>query len=73
MFDSSLFRDIQKQEIFFNFIASLKTLTKNAIPTKTHLFIKYLKDINKLGRCYTQNIDNLEARLGRNKNWSWWL
>lgn len=34
--------------------------------TPTHRFIKTLRDTRKLVRCYTQNIDGLEAREGLN-------
>lgn len=33
-------------------------------PTFTHLFIKRLRDMKKLLRCYTQNIDGLEVKAG---------
>ncbi|KAJ3024790.1 UNVERIFIED_CONTAM: hypothetical protein HDU68_007778 [Siphonaria sp. JEL0065] len=63
MFDASLFRDPLTTSIFYTFIAELKILSDNANLTKTHHFLKTLNDRGQLLRCYTQNIDCLEARL----------
>ncbi|KAJ3015257.1 UNVERIFIED_CONTAM: hypothetical protein HDU68_012817 [Siphonaria sp. JEL0065] len=63
MFDASLFRDPLTTSIFYTFIAELKILSDSANLTKTHLFLKTLNDRGQLLRCYTQNIDCLEARL----------
>ena len=37
---------------------------KHFLPTPTHHFIKLLNDKGILRRCYTQNIDSLEAKAG---------
>ncbi|KAJ3258873.1 hypothetical protein HK103_003255 [Boothiomyces macroporosus] len=45
-------------------MAALKKTSDNACVTKTHQFIKKMSDWNKLLRCYTQNIDDLDDRAG---------
>lgn len=50
--------------MYYTFIAELIKLTQKAIPTKTHHFINNLNTDGRLQRCYTQNIDGLEVRLG---------
>lgn len=64
IFDASLFRDPESTAIFYSFISRLKTLVDAALPTPTHHFIKTLDTGNKLLRSYTQNIDNLEGKVG---------
>ena len=50
--------------MFYTFIASLRHTIISDIKgtTATHKFIRSLRDKRKLVRCYTQNIDGLEAR-----------
>ncbi|KAI9739241.1 MAG: hypothetical protein M1834_007454 [Cirrosporium novae-zelandiae] len=65
LFDSMLFKDQTSTEIFYMFIAALrKRIQEVASTSMTHKFIRVLRDGNKLVRCYTQNIDGLEAREG---------
>ena len=64
LFDASLFRDEATTRIFWTFMGELKALIGQANATPTHRFIHELHSSNKLLRCYTQNIDGLEARLG---------
>lgn len=66
LFDSQLWKDPVSTSVFYTFIASLrkKILEEVKIVTSTHRFIKALRDARKLIRCYTQNIDGLEAREG---------
>lgn len=64
LFDINIFRKSQTTEIFYSFMAGLRTATYNAHATPTHHFLKLLKDKKKLLRCYTQNIDGLEYRVG---------
>jgi len=45
-------------------MGELKELVTAANVTPTHRFIKDLEDQNSLLRCYTQNIDGMETRLG---------
>lgn len=50
----------------YSFIASLRRKIRVDVkqPSRTHGFIRVLRDSNRLIRCYTQNIDGLEAREG---------
>lgn len=64
LFDVILFRDERSTEIFYSFMAGLRSATLDAQPTHTHQLLKLLKDKKKLLRCYTQNIDGLEFRAG---------
>lgn len=45
-------------------MGELKKIVDQAETTQVHSFIKFLVDQKKLLRCYTQNIDCLENRLG---------
>lgn len=66
LFDNQLWKERASTSTFYTFIANLrKTIledVKRASPT--HRFIRTLRDKGKLVRCYTQNIDGLEAREG---------
>ena len=64
LFDSSLWKDELSTSVFYTFIASLRRKIRDEVTetTATHKFIKVLRDKKKLLRCYTQNIDGLEAR-----------
>ena len=44
-------------------MGELKATTDEAKPTVAHNFIKHLDERGRLMRCYTQNIDGLEARV----------
>lgn len=68
LFDSQLWKDPISTSVFYTFIASLRKRTHEEVKkaTSTHHFIKILRDTRKLVRCYTQNIDGLEAREGLN-------
>lgn len=61
-----IWKDPTSTAVFYKFIASLRASIhedgKN--PTPTHRFIKTLRDRRKLVRCYTQNIDGMEERVG---------
>ncbi|CAO3591676.1 unnamed protein product [Absidia cylindrospora] len=61
LFDAMLFKDEQQTRCFYTFMAELKTLIGQAQPTATHNFINAMKNKGQLLRCYTQNIDCLEA------------
>jgi NAD-dependent SIR2 family protein deacetylase len=52
--------------VFYTFIASLRRKIREEVQntTPTHKFIRALRDSGRLVRCYTQNIDGLEAREG---------
>ena len=68
LFDSQLWKDSISTSVFYTFIASLRRTIYEDVKkaTSTHRFIKILRDTGKLVRCYTQNIDGLEAREGLN-------
>lgn len=53
-------------KVFYQFIASLRQKIRDDVKdtSMTHKFIKALRDGGRLMRCYTQNIDGLEARDG---------
>ena len=66
LFDSILWKDPVSTSVFYTFIASLRKqlhIDKRRT-TPTHRLIRTLRDNRKLVRCYTQNIDGLESRLG---------
>lgn len=66
LFDSIIWKDPLTTSIFYTFIASLRKKIREDVKhtTPTHKFIRALRDSGKLVRCYTQNIDGLEARDG---------
>ncbi|CCE86018.1 Piso0_005662 [Millerozyma farinosa CBS 7064] len=64
LFDISIFRDEMTVSLFLSFMEQLYSFSETASPTETHRFIRMLKDKKKLLRCYTQNIDGLEQKLG---------
>ena len=66
LFDSRLFQDAKSTTIFYRFISSLRQKIHNEVKdtSATHKFIRTLRDGGRLMRCYTQNIDGLEAREG---------
>ncbi|KAJ3339671.1 hypothetical protein HDU93_007897 [Gonapodya sp. JEL0774] len=64
IFDAHLFRDPESTRAFYCFMSELKLLTDRAQTTPVHTLIRDLDERGSLLRCYTQNIDDLEARLG---------
>lgn len=66
LFDCNLWKSPLSTSTFYKFISSLRQRIREEIKTTspTHKFIKTLRDTRKLVRCYTQNIDGLEAREG---------
>lgn len=64
LFDISLFNSHESISDFAVFMSKLYSETIRARPTKTHRFISDISKDNKLVRCYTQNIDGIEAKLG---------
>lgn len=66
LFDISLFQSKESIKCFSTFMSNLYSSTLNANPTTTHQFIHNQISKNKVLRCYTQNIDGLESRLGLN-------
>ncbi|KAJ2478091.1 NAD-dependent deacetylase hst3 [Coemansia sp. RSA 2320] len=64
LFDATLFSDPAMIGLFYSFMGELRNLVSRATCTPTHSFIKELDEAGKLLRCYTQNIDSLEKRIG---------
>ncbi|KAL8711883.1 MAG: hypothetical protein Q9220_003827 [cf. Caloplaca sp. 1 TL-2023] len=66
LFDSRIWKDPTSTSVFYTFIASLRKKIREEVKqtTSTHRFIRTMRDSRKLVRCYTQNIDGLESRLG---------
>lgn len=74
LFDAVLFSSPDTIQVFFTFMSYLRDCILNANSTQTHKLLKLLKEKKKLLRCYTQNIDGLEAHEGLEtgitpKNW----
>ncbi|KAL9103050.1 MAG: hypothetical protein Q9163_001880 [Psora crenata] len=66
LFDAMIWKDPASTSTFYRFIASLRRSIRDDVRTTaaTHRFIRKLRDGKRLVRCYTQNIDGLEAREG---------
>ncbi|KAL9604139.1 MAG: hypothetical protein Q9219_000727 [cf. Caloplaca sp. 3 TL-2023] len=66
LFDARIWNDPISTSVFYTFIASLRRRIREEVKqtTLTHRFIRTIRDSRKLVRCYTQNIDGLESRLG---------
>ncbi|KAJ2829746.1 NAD-dependent deacetylase hst3 [Coemansia furcata] len=64
LFDATLFGDPGMISLFYTFMGELRNLISRANCTPTHAFIKEMDEAGKLLRCYTQNIDSLEKRIG---------
>ena len=66
LFDARVWKDPVSTATFYTFIASLRKRIQDEVKqtSHTHKFIRALRDGGRLMRCYTQNIDGLEAREG---------
>ncbi|KAK6063817.1 hst3 protein [Seiridium cupressi] len=64
LFDSNIWADPLKTSVFYRFATTLRQKVKEVEPTTTHHFIARLRDIGKLTRVYTQNIDEIEKKIG---------
>lgn len=64
LFDCNIWADPLKTSVFYRFATSLRQRVKEAEPTITHRFIAQMRDAGKLGRVYTQNIDEIEKKIG---------
>jgi len=64
LFDAQIWSCPIKTSVFYTFISTLRQKVREAQPTKSHYFVSVLRDSRKLVRCYTQNIDQLEERVG---------
>jgi NAD-dependent SIR2 family protein deacetylase len=64
LFDCNIWSDPLKTSVFYRFATSLRQKVKDVEPTRTHHFIATLRDGGKLARVYTQNIDEIEKKIG---------
>ena len=64
LFDVGIWSDPLRTSVFYTFATSLRQKIKDAEPTGSHKFISHLRDCGKLVRCYTQNIDQIEEKVG---------
>ncbi|PNY21215.1 NAD-dependent histone deacetylase HST3 [Tolypocladium capitatum] len=64
LFDANIWSDPIRTSVFYTFATSLRQKIKEAEPTSSHRFISHLRDRGKLVRCYTQNIDRIEEKVG---------
>ncbi|KAK4118886.1 DHS-like NAD/FAD-binding domain-containing protein [Parathielavia appendiculata] len=64
LFDAQIWSCPIKTSVFYTFVSTLRDKVRSAEPTESHRFLSVLRDSRKLVRCYTQNIDQLEERVG---------
>ncbi|KAI0399723.1 hypothetical protein F4802DRAFT_620856 [Xylaria palmicola] len=64
LFDCNIWADPLKTSVFYRFATSLRQRVKDVEPTTTHRFIAQMRDVGKLARVYTQNIDEIEKKIG---------
>ncbi|KAK7996816.1 hypothetical protein PG989_004856 [Apiospora arundinis] len=64
LFDANIWSDPVKTSVFYRFATTLRQKVKDVQPTSTHHFIAQLRDNGKLARVYTQNIDEIEKKIG---------
>lgn len=64
LFDATIWACPVRTSVFYTFATSLRQKIKDAEPTSSHRFISHLRDRGKLVRCYTQNIDQIEEKVG---------
>lgn len=64
LFDASIWSDPLKTSVFYTFATNLRQKSRYASPSGSHHFITHLRNTGKMVRCYTQNIDLLEDKVG---------
>lgn len=64
LFDASIWACPIRTSVFYTFATTLRQKARDVTPTSSHLFISHLRDRGKLVRCYTQNIDRIEEKVG---------
>ncbi|KAI0131865.1 hypothetical protein BJ170DRAFT_679764 [Xylariales sp. AK1849] len=64
LFDCNIWSDPLKTSVFYQFATTLRQKVKEVEPTTTHRFLARLRDVGKLARVYTQNIDEIEKKIG---------
>ncbi|SPO01531.1 uncharacterized protein DNG_04204 [Cephalotrichum gorgonifer] len=64
LFDASIWSCPIRTSVFYTFATTLRQKVRDVTPTSSHFFISHLRDRGKLVRCYTQNIDRIEEKVG---------
>lgn len=66
LFNARVFQSAEATTMFYQFITTFREKIRQEVKqtSPTHKFIRTLRDGGRLMRCYTQNIDGLEAREG---------
>ncbi|PKS05999.1 hypothetical protein jhhlp_007832 [Lomentospora prolificans] len=64
LFDASIWSCPIRTSVFYTFATTLRQKAREVSPTTSHHFISHLRDRGKLVRCYTQNIDRIEEKVG---------
>jgi hercynylcysteine S-oxide lyase len=64
LFDAQIWSDPLRTSVFYTFATTLRQKVRDVQPTPSHYFISHLRDRGKLVRCYTQNIDRIEEKVG---------
>lgn len=64
LFDASIWACPVRTSVFYTFATTLRQRVRDVTPTSSHVFIGHLRDRGKLVRCYTQNIDRIEEKVG---------
>lgn len=64
LFDASIWACPVRTSVFYTFATTLRQKARDVSPTTSHHFIGHLRDRGKLVRCYTQNIDRIEEKVG---------
>ncbi|KAK3317905.1 hypothetical protein B0H66DRAFT_219855 [Apodospora peruviana] len=64
LFDAQIWSCPIRTSVFYTFATTLRQKVRDAEPTSSHQFVSTLRNSRKLVRCYTQNIDQLEERVG---------
>ncbi|KAK3305048.1 DHS-like NAD/FAD-binding domain-containing protein [Chaetomium strumarium] len=63
-FCAAALRDPRRRADSFRSALHLYKLAKDSKPTEAHTFVTQLRNVGKLLRCYTQNVDQLHERAG---------
>jgi len=71
LFDVDILAQLATQPVFYQFAAALKhRICRIRDGSRTHRFLRRLNDRGLLIRCYTQNVDHLEQRVGLHTAWT---
>ncbi|KAH8742499.1 DHS-like NAD/FAD-binding domain-containing protein, partial [Diaporthe sp. PMI_573] len=64
LFSTAAIQRTDGAEVLQDSLNELRQVSRNSKPTKTHDFLRLLREKGKLLRCYTQNFDCLEDKVG---------